>query len=128
MGKCFLCWWAFIDEVQRLERDGVERNKKIDIILSLNWFYSYRQPWLIRGMAAGTAAEAVETSEIPITKSTEDDDVSLEVIPKYLIGKTQEELEEIVLSFGEVSFCDILFYGRFSRFFHMAVESMRQEL
>lgn len=61
----------------------------------------YRQPWLIRGMAAGTAAEAVETSEIPITKSTEDDDVSLEVIPKYLIGKTQEELEEIVLSFGE---------------------------
>ena len=60
-------------------------------------------------MAAGSAAEAFEAGEIPILKGSEEDGLSQQVVPKYLIGKTQEEMEEIVLSFGEVSFLIFLF-------------------
>lgn len=55
-------------------------------------------------MSAGSAAEALEAGEIPVLQGTEEDGPIKQVTPKYLIGKTQEELEEIVLSFGEVSF------------------------
>jgi hypothetical protein len=98
-------------------------------ILLLSWFCSYRQPWLVRGMASGSAAEAVEAAEIPVLKGTEEDGLSQEVVPKYLIGKTQEELEQIVLSFGEVSFLMFLSMWKvFQILLYMVVESMRQRL
>lgn len=65
---------------------------------------SHRQPWLIRGMAAGSAAEVLEPAEVPGLPVKEEERPSKPVTPKYLIGKTQEELEDIVLSLGEVSF------------------------
>ncbi|KAG0576652.1 hypothetical protein KC19_5G096400 [Ceratodon purpureus] len=60
-----------------------------------------RQPWLIRGMTTESAVEAVEAGEIPVLKGTGEGDLSQQVTRKYLIGKTQEELEGIALSFGE---------------------------
>ncbi|XP_024379512.1 uncharacterized protein [Physcomitrium patens] len=61
----------------------------------------HRQPWLIRGMAAGSAAEVLEPAEVPGLPVKEEERPSKPVTPKYLIGKTQEELEDIVLSLGE---------------------------
>lgn len=54
-------------------------------------------------MSAGSAAETIDAGEIPVLQSADEDGPIKQVTPKYLIGKTQEELEEIVLSFGEVS-------------------------
>lgn len=81
----------------------------------LTWsFFSFdscrsRQPWLIRAMTVGSATESsVATGEILVTKAApgvagEDPSVQ-KGSPQYLIGKTQEELEEIAIALGEVRF------------------------
>lgn len=76
------------------------------IFFSLDSFRS-RQPWLIRAMTVGSATESsVATGEILVTKAAPGvagEDTSVQKgSPKYLIGKTQEELEEIAIGLGEV--------------------------
>jgi len=58
----------------------------------------------MRGMSTGSTVEAIIVGEVPVLPGAEEDGLIKEVTPKYLIGKTEEELEEIVLSFGEVNF------------------------
>lgn len=53
-------------------------------------------------MSAASAVETAEAGDIPVLQDAQEDAPTKQVTPQYLIGKTQEELEEIVLSFGEV--------------------------
>lgn len=78
----------------------------LGVFFSLDSFRS-RQPWLIRAMTVGSATESsVATGEILVTKAAPGvagEDTSVQKgSPKYLIGKTQEELEEIAIGLGEV--------------------------
>lgn len=82
------------------------------LVCSLGGFFPLdscrsRQPWLIRAMTVGSATESsLATGEILGTKAApgvagEDTSVQKGSL-QYLIGKTQEELEEIAIALGEV--------------------------